>query len=341
MGVHMKKINLFAIALFSAAIAFMGCSNSSKSSGTVDEVYVSDVVAEAKEAGIVFNSNAQAVESKSVFESSVLPAIERSLKDSNIISALGTSSLKNTMTRSAVSRAAISDSDIQKSINDLEKQIKDFSADLNQITSTGKGSASIDWSFPSGEYTIQNGIEVDIDDISIEAEFDVSTSTTSLSYDGEAGLDFDYTAVANLKKAFNIDDLPYGRVALKGDSDIDGYYKASASSEDYKLSTDVYYGYSGAWIFNLTNYAGVIKMNLEIKADADIDEEFIQKYSSMFTGTFNPNRLTKEFFDDLPVTASLDVSIYDINGDKKFSYIDAKSLYEVYQQTNDFVTKIK
>ena len=336
----MKKINLFAIALFSAAIAFTGCSSSSGSSGTVDDVAVSDVVSEAKEAGITFNANAQPVADKSTFESAVLPAIERSLKDSNVISAMGISSLKNTMTGSPAARKAISDTDIKKSLEDLEKQTKAFSDDMKKITSEGNGSASIDWSFPRGEYTVQDGLVFDIDDYSIEADIDVSSSKYSMSVDGDASFDFDLTAIANFKKAFNIDEIPYGRIALKGNSGIDGYYKAS-SKEDYKLSADVYYGYSGAWVFNLTNYAGVIKMDLEIDADADIDEEFIQKYSSMFTGRFNANSLTKEFFDDLPVTASLDVSIYDINGNKKFSYIDAKSLYEVYQQTNDFVTKIK
>ena len=175
----MKKINLFAIALFTAALAFMGCSSSSGSSGTVDDVSVSDVVSEAKEAGIVFNSNAQAVESKTVFESSVLPAIESSLKNSGAISALGIKNLRSTMTASGASRAAITKADIDKAQKDLDEQIAEFTKAMSSISTTGKGSASIDWSFPRGEYTVQDGIVLEIDDYSIEADLDVSDNEIS------------------------------------------------------------------------------------------------------------------------------------------------------------------
>ena len=341
----MNKKKVFVRALFVAAVVFMGCSNpasdSSGGSSTVDDVAVNDVVTEAIEAGIVINANAKPVESKSVFENSVMPEIVSSIKNSNLGSNL--KSLSNVTTESGRSafRATITDSDIKNALDDLNKQSDAFNKELNKLSSTGSCNASIDWDFPAGDYTIDNGILLNVGGISVDANFNAALTDTSFDMSGYGGFDFDLTSIANFKKAYGINVIPYGRVAFRGNSNVDGYYKVTESSEDYKVNTNVYYGYSGAWIFNLTNYAGVIKMDLEITADAAIDQKFIEKYSNMFSGRITESMLTKSFFDDLPANAKFNISVYDIAGNKLFSFFDANSLYEVYKQISDFGKQIK
>lgn len=335
----MKKVGMLAGILFVSAIALMGCSSSSGNSGKVEDVSVDDVIAEAEAEGIVLNYNAKAVDNKNTFENNIMPEIISCLKNNGLTS--GVTSLRQINSSSSLSaaRAAVSNSDIEKAIKDLEQQLDEFKVEVKKLERLGECDASIDWEMPSGQYKVNNGINLDIDDFSFETNISGTFSENTKEFDlnGDFEVNADVTGKANLQKALGINVVPYAKEACKSNIDVDGFIRNNSRNADFKIDTDIYYGYSGAVIFNLSGYAGVVKLDVEISADAAIDEDFIQKYSSLTSGSFNQNMLTEEFFNDLPIEGSIYISVYDLKGNKKFSYIEAESLWEVYSQLVTFI----
>ena len=336
----MKKIGLFAGALFIAAIAFVGCK---QEADEVENISTTSVVSEAKDAGITFNENAKAVESVEEFNTSVLPELTSALSGAvgnmDLTSLFSVETLKNLKANTSSFRAAITDADIEKAIADFEKQAEEFEKEMGANKNSYDG--TIDWKAPEGEYTVVDGVVITINEgsvyLNVSGEVDSGSAEAKVKADAAA----DISSVINLQKAFNIKELPYARIAVKGDVGVSGKASGPESVDDpadldIDISADAYVGYSGAYIFNLEKYAGVIKMDAKVEVDADINQALVKKYEDIFK-KFDASSLNKTFFDELPIDASLKISVYSIDGDEMFTLIDAESLYDIYTSISSLV----
>ncbi|MCR4631792.1 MAG: hypothetical protein K5786_09170 [Treponema sp.] len=326
----MKKIAFIAGAFLLATMVFVGCK---QDAGTVEEVTVEDIVSEAKDEGIVFNENAKAVDSVTVFSSKVMPELISSFSSLDLQSLLSLNNLKNAKFLGSL-RAAITEEDIQNAIEDLQTQIENFQT---KMEAEENFDATIDWSAPTGEYTVVDGLVLTINEGSVYTNISGGIESGNANVEVKANMSADAKSKANLQKAFEIKTIPYARFAVKGNYNVNG--KASGPENmdgpedlDIAVTANAYYGYSGAVIFNLDEYAGAIKIDATVTVDANIDSALVEKYYNMFSQGFDKSKLSKTFFDELPVDLSLTISIYDVDGNKMFNLISAESLYDAYTE---------
>ena len=356
----MKKTLLVAAAVLTALL-FVSCGG--PKDDTVDTVSAKTMAKEVEASGVEFSANAKAVESAESFEKDVLPAIESDLEY-----AMAQASSVISLTTSSKKRAAITEDDLNKSSEDLQKQVKDFSNSISEgVKNLAAGKeigASLDWEAPTGDVKVSDGVEFTISDAAVSADVSITPPTaedTALKFDASGKVSMDYSGTVNLKKAANIDTIPLakisvcanGKASVAGSVDytkivttVAGLMMSSKTPDTSSLnikelagdidgSVKAYVGYSTGYVFNTANFAGIITVDAEITAKEDINAETLEKYLGLvMTLKGEP---TKEFFDKLPVDASLYVTVYDKDGTKQFDYIKAESLYDVYTKGKDFV----
>lgn len=350
----MKKIS-FIIAGLMVAFLLASCSGAAKGP-KVEEVSSSEVISIATESGVQFKETAKPVTSAKVFEEEFLPSVSADLSKA-LDKTMSSLPLGNF---TPAQRAAISEAEIEKSANDLENQINKLVSDVDKAMMdvlAGKDvSLSIDWQAPLGELKVQDGLDFEIRDAAIKADVSVTSPDKGKSYSASASADFviDYSATENLKKLCNIDTIPVVKFSalsdcsagLSGDFNYSSIMAAMLSMgsadetalvnslssilDSFSGSVNGTAALSGGMVFNTADFAGVITVDTSITVAEDLNADTLAKYITLAMQTVNMTQPTKEFFDALPIDASLVVSVYDKDGEKQFDYINAKSLYEIY-----------
>lgn len=356
----MKRLS-FVIAGLMTAILLASCSGSAGGSGA-EEVASSEVISIATESGVQFNETAKPVASKETFEANLLPAISADF-DKALDIAMSSLPLGGL---TSVKRAAITEADLEASAADLENQINKIATDIEQALTNvmlGKDvSLKIDWKAPVGELKVQDGLDFEIRDAAIKADVSVTSPDNGKTYSASANADFivDYSATENLKKLCNCDTIPVAKFSVLTDcsADLSGDFNLSSimlammgttdetallnslSSmlESFNGSVNGTVAFSGGLVFNTADFAGVITIDADLSVEEDLNADTLAKYVALAMQAENMAKSgpTKEFFDALPVKASLVVSVYDKDGEKQFDYINANSLYEVYTEAARF-----
>ncbi|MCR4579087.1 MAG: hypothetical protein K5681_01945 [Treponema sp.] len=355
----MKKFSLLVSAAIFTALFFVSCKDADDSSATVEEVKASSVVSAAEDAGIEISADAVAVDSSETFEDEVLPVISTELSTlaSNLSSTLSSSA------NIASYRAAVSEEDLEDAFDELEEDFQAFTEELENSLADGEVNAKVDWKAPTGTLTLTDeagneieGVEAELTALSVSAKVSgttsVSTTKIDMDLDGKASMKVGTSVAANTKDAFGLDSIPYVKASVGGSATVkaafDGEIEISALSmpnpltllsDDSPLSGSIAaeYGYSAAMLFDTGDYAGIIKADLTLSADASLSAEVIADCVSEIMSASLTGSLTEDFFEALPVDASLVVSVYDTEGEKLFDYINATSLYEAYQAIEEYI----
>ncbi len=338
----MKRVRLVVGALLVASLMFVSCGK--QNNDDAKDVSANSVLTVATESGIEFSANAKAVENKEDFEK-VLPQVSQSL---SIVS----DKISGVLKQSNLGRAAITDTEIKDSITDLKTKATKFEKDLDSsklMTKDGVD-AKLNWNGPIGDYEIDNGIKVNISNLSLNANVKTSVNDdakliASANGNGVAKL----STEANLKKAYNINDIPVviyntsananSNVALKIDVlKLAGLSNASSAIANLdtlfdELSGNVSgkYTLSGAAVLNTSEYAGVIKIDGELSVNQSINVDEVKKYIKLYITNSNMKEPSEAFLNALPVTMKFVVSVYDKDGKFVFDYLKIENLADAYK----------
>lgn len=322
----MKKISLLFVSILALSVAFTGCKkDADPATKKVSKVSIADVT---KVDGQMVTQK-EKITTPEQFEEVVLGALTNEFsgmfgEDDSVV------------TPSTIARAAAKDitiKELEESFNELTQQFKEIDDNASSI--------NIDWTGPTGNLVLTDedgktvdGVKVNLSGLRVKINASnnlTSTSETvsgnataygegSIAIDSKAGLPVIQNAKVNAKVSAKISKFN----ATKGNT---GVSKASGSAYGYS-------GVSGAVLFDVEGsdgkeYNGVVASNSSISIDTAIDKAGLEKLLKIFSEDYEP---TDEELDALPVKIDIKVSVYDVNGNKLFDYIEFTKLSDLIKQ---------
>jgi len=322
----MKKISLLFVSILALSVAFTGCKkDADPATKKVSKVSIADVT---KVDGQKVTQK-EKITTPEQFDEIVLGALTNEFsgmfgEDDSVV------------TPSTIARAAAKDitiKELEESFNELTQQFKEIDDNASSI--------NIDWTGPTGNLVLTDedgktidGASVNISGLRVKINASnnlTSTSETvsgnataygegSIAIDSKAGLPVIQNAKINAKVSAKINKL---NVTM----DNVGVSKASGSAYGYS-------GVSGAVLFDVEGsdgkeYNGVVASNSSVSIDTAIDRDGIAKLSKIFSEDYEP---TDEELDALPVKVDIKVSVYDVNGNKLFDYIEFTKLSDLIKK---------
>ena len=322
----MKKISLLFVSILALSVAFTGCKkDADPATKKVSKVSIADVT---KVDGQKVTQK-EKITTPEQFDEIVLGALTNEFsgmfgEDDSVV------------TPSTIARAAAKDitiKELEESFNELTQQFKEIDDNASSI--------NIDWTGPTGNLVLTDedgktidGASVNISGLRVKINASnnlTSTSETvsgnataygegSIAIDSKAGLPVIQNAKVNAKVSAKISKL---------DVTVDNVGVSKASGSAYGYS-----GVSGAVLFDVEGsdgkeYNGVVASNSSISIDTAIDRDGIAKLSKIFSEDYEP---TDEELDALPVKVDIKVSVYDVNGNKLFDYIEFTKLSDLIKK---------
>ena len=321
----MKKISLLFVSILALSVAFTGCKkDADPATKKVSKVSIADVT---KVDGQKVTQK-EKITTPEQFEEVVLGALTNEFsgmfgEDDSVV------------TPSTIARAAAKDitiKELEDAIEELENQFKNIDDNASSI--------NIDWTGPTGNLVLADdgktidGASVNISGLRVKINAShnlTSTSETvsgnataygegSIAIDSKAGLPVIQNAKVNAKVSAKISKL-------NATKDNTGVSKASGSAYGYS-------GVSGAVLFDVEGsdgkaYNGVVASNSSISIDTAIDKAGLEKLLKIFSEDYKP---TDEELDALPVKVDIKVSVYDVNGNKLFDYIEFTKLSDLIKK---------
>ncbi len=325
----MKKINLFAVAVLGLAVLFAGCSKNDADFEDVKTVKVSDVTTID---GAKVEAKAS-ITNKAQFDAIVKNSLE---KDFDKAVGLAVSGDKNAG-RAAV--ATIGVDDFKATFKDLGEQFGKIAPDEN-----GNVDLNVDWTGPVGKLAVADegkaveGANAYIEDLSLKISGSAKVTQTKISGNVNAaakvGASLDISNVEQLETIKNLKLNTTGgarasniKFSAKDDTDFD-----SISGKVY-----IKYGLDGAMLFeaadeNGTEYNGVLKVNVSVKADKSLSKEGINKLAELL----DKDNLTDQEIDSLPLDVKVKIAVYDVDGNKLFDYFASNKLSEIINFGKNF-----
>lgn len=322
----MKKISLLFVSILALSVAFTGCKkDADPATKKVSKVSIADVT---KVDGQKVTQK-EKITTPEQFEEVVLGALTNEFsgmfgEDDSVV------------TPSTIARAAAKDitiKDLEEAFNELTQQFKEIDDNASTI--------NIDWTGPTGNLVLAGEDEKTIDGVSVNisglrVKINASNNLTSTSetvsgnataygegsiaIDSKAGLPVIQNAKVNAKVSAKISKF-------NATKDNTGVSKASGSAYGYS-------GVSGAVLFDVEGsdgkaYNGVVASNSSISIDTAIDKAGLEKLLKIFSEDYEP---TDEELDALPVKIDIKVSVYDVNGNKLFDYIEFTKLSDLIKK---------
>lgn len=353
---NLVKKTLLLSALFSAVV-FAGCNNGSQEPSTVEEITVTSVVPATKA------ENAEPVPSEEVFKKTVMKKLGKELSGltSAIVPAVNTSSK---------SREAITMEDLQKSFKDFkdafEMKVSD-TYDSGYIRGT--------WNGPVGELDYGEDVKglsttINAMRVSVDASFNTSTAgmtgnaNGSARYAASSKLDLTgsnesssiKSGKANVLYTLNVNNVN----ASVGADKVAAIMSVTGPNPDYDAVVEALNTLSGAINFysgidtalyfevedNDKLYNGVIKATVSAALNYNLSKETFAETAEKVLAIVEKYESDKDYevtaedlaaFNDL-VSIRIDLSVYDAEGTKLFSLVDATKLDEAYTEIKNLVT---
>ena len=338
---------LLLSALFSAVV-FAGCNNGSQEPA-VEEIAVTSVVPATK------SENAIPV-TQEVFEGVVLNKLATELPD------LATAIVP--VSTGSKSREAVTMDDLQKSFKEFQKAFEmDYSNEGGYIKGT--------WNGPVGEIDYEDAVKglsttINALKVSVDASYKVSETGATGKANGSAR----YSASSNLDLTKESTSIKSGKANVLYSLDVNNV-NASMSPEnmqalmnfdgddaDYAALVDTletlgglikfYSGIETALYFEVEDnsklYNGVIKATVNAVINYNLSKEALKDTVEKVTALVSKIQKNKVTEDDLAalnslVSLNVNLSVYDTNGEKLFSVVDAKKLEDAYTQIDELVEK--
>ena len=354
---NLVKKTLLLSALFSAVV-FAGCNNGSQEPATVEEITVTSVVPATKA------ENAEPVPSKEVFKETVLKKLGKELSGLS-------SAIVPTIDTGSKSREAVT-------MDELQNSFKEFTKAFEMKLSEEDGSGYIrgSWNGPVGELDYGEDVKglstrIDAMRVSVDASFNTTadgktTGKANGSARYAASSKIDLTKESSSIKSGKANVLYYLNVnnvnASVSAEKMETIMSVAGSNPDYDavieaLNTlsgaiNFYSGIDTALYFEVEDekasklYNGVIKAtvsaainyNLSKEALADTAEKvlaIVKKYEN--DDDYEVTAAELAAFNDL-VSLRIDLSVYDTEGKKLFSLVDATKLDEAYTEIDSLVS---
>ena len=358
---NLLRKTLLLSALFSAVV-FAGCNNGSQEPSAVEEITVTSVVPATKA------ENAEPVPSKEVFKETVLKKLGKELSGLS-------SAIVPTIDTGSKSREAVTMDELQNSFKEFTKA---FEMKLSEEDGSGyiRGSwngplGEIDYEDNvKGLSTTINALKV-----SVDASFNTNLATKAMSgkangsarYSASSKFTLPSTDVESSIKSGKSNVLYYLNVnnvnasvgadniqtimTLGGDEEPD-YAAVVEALNTLSGAINFYSGIDTSLYFEVEDdkteklYNGVIKAtvsaainyNLSKEALADTAEKvlaIVEKYKN--DDDYEVTAAELAAFNDL-VSLRIDLSVYDTEGTKLFSLVDATKLDEAYTEIESLMS---
>lgn len=333
----MKKIGLFIVSVFALSLTFTGCGDeNSDAAASVETVSVASVVP----AGTV---QKKAVTNAEEFQNYVAEAIGEDLE--TYFGGLFDSDDEDTDPVSGpltnkIARAAGTVT-IKQLTDALEGVPAAFSEGVTPNEETGAMTINVDWKGPTGKIdTGDSPVELAVTSLSINvkaAAVPVSetvmkaTGSSAASAGGSISLVPENAAAVKSLKLNALAGASVTNLVLETNPQLEGLEAITSFSGNYYL----YAGASGALCFEVGEgndvYNGVIAVNATVSIDTSASKEVVAKASEIIASIqndeeeFNPAAL-----DELPVSVSFTVSVYDVEGNKQFDLANITKPSELY-----------
>ena len=348
---------LLLSALFSAVV-LAGC-NQNVEPSAVEEITVTSVVPATKA------ENAEPVPSKEVFKETVLKKLGKELSGLS-------SAIVPTIDTGSKSREAVTMDELQNSFKEFTKA---FEMKLSE--EDGSGYIRGSWNGPVGELDYGEDVKglstrIDAMRVSVDASFNTNLATKAMS--GKANGSARYAASSKIDLTKESSSIKSGKAnvlyylnvnnvnASVSAEKMETIMSVAGSTPDYTAVVEAlntlsgainfYSGIDTALYFEVEDekasklYNGVIKAtvsaainyNLSKEALADTAEKvlaIVEKYENDDDYEVTAEDLAA--FNDL-VSLRIDLSVYDAEGTKLFSLVDATKLDEAYTEIDSLVS---